>query len=274
MLSRTAFSMSHPEAGTVPVIFNCVNRKHTHHVPGKLRPGSHSPLMSSELGGGRRRFPAASTTSAKTKGASNWKQTWPCLMAWTEAGRTDTSLNHTEEGEVSSPSLGLSSYRTGPHRSQPWAGCRGNCASRSSPMQPQFFTWPEWVSHPHAPSTGGHGGNASASPKPKSWKEQRAHHSCLYSSNYKQPRAWGAEPSADIGLILLEVASGMLETVTCPRTCAVCFHFQTLWAYVKFESENLDTSHATRTACFWEALVGPSWLLQNVLNFANSLSCY
>lgn len=25
-------------------------------------------------------------TSAKTKGASNWKQTWPCLMAWTEAG--------------------------------------------------------------------------------------------------------------------------------------------------------------------------------------------
>ena len=36
----------------------------------------------------------------------------------------------------------------------------------------------------------------------------------------------GAELWADTGLILLQVASGMLETVTCPRTCgAYLFSF-------------------------------------------------
>ena len=39
-------------------------------------------------------------------------------------------------------------------------------------------------------------------------------------------RRVGAEQSADTGLILLEVASGTLETVTCPRTCgAYLFSF-------------------------------------------------
>lgn len=42
-------------------------------------------------------------TSAKTNGASNWKQTWPCLTAWTEAGpqRYMPGTCNKEEGSIS-----------------------------------------------------------------------------------------------------------------------------------------------------------------------------
>lgn len=42
-----------------------------------------SALLFEVLRGGEESstFPGFPLTSAKTKGASNWKQTWPCLMA-------------------------------------------------------------------------------------------------------------------------------------------------------------------------------------------------
>ena len=134
-------------------------------------------------------------------------------------------------------------------------------------MQPQFFPWPEWLSHPHAPSTGGDMVEMLLQAPNQSQEESKGHTiSASTLPTINSLKRVGAEPSADTGLILLEAASGALEMVTWPRTCVVCFHFQTLWAYVKFNQRICILATLHRPRAFGK-LVGPSRLLQNVLNF-------
>ena len=186
--------MQHPEVGTMSAMFNFVNRKHTP-CSWEIETQQPSALFSDEFRawGGRRLFPPALHLPLQKRRVSQTGSR--CGRAWwleQRRGRTDTSLDHTEEGECEFPIFGSFQLQNwSAYRSQPWAGCRGNRSSRSSSMRPQFFPRPERVSPTCAINREGRDGNTSASPKPKSWKEQRAHHSCIYSSNYKQPRACG-----------------------------------------------------------------------------------
>lgn len=105
-------------------------------------------------------------TSAKTKGASNWKQIWPCLMAWTEAGpHRYIPATHRGKGSMSLSSSLLSRYRY-----RLW---RGKCSRLHHWLSPHAShgqrRWMTKVCNQE-----GFVGNASSNQNLKPWEEYRA----------------------------------------------------------------------------------------------------
>lgn len=184
--------------------------------------------MSSELGEEGGSFPQLSTYLCKNEGCVKLEADVAVLDGLNRGGAAPIHPWTTQRKEsVSSPSLSLSSYRTGPHTGHSPERAVGATAPQGHHQCGPSSFHGQRGCHPHAPSTGRDMVEMLLQAPNQSHEKSRGHTipaSTLPTIN--SLRRVGAEQSADTGLILLEVASGTLETVTCPRTCgAYLFSF-------------------------------------------------